>query len=134
MPTHSTILAVSRIFVSYPMGPQEVIMFTDMAVEAARMREETRRMNELLRSLQLALREKAKEYEMLKKKKQSMVAKESPKLKLVDDFMLFLAAIDKNDRENALNFDEKAMMNSILAMMNGGNNGELAADGGKKEA
>ncbi|MBA0783815.1 hypothetical protein Gotri_001468 [Gossypium trilobum] len=52
-----------------------------MAVEAARMREETRRMNELLRSLQLALREKAKEYEMLKKKKQSMVAKEAPKLK-----------------------------------------------------
>ncbi|MBA0632823.1 hypothetical protein Godav_001499 [Gossypium davidsonii] len=114
--------------------PQEVIMFTDMAVEAARMREETRRMNELLRSLQLALREKAKEYEMLKKKKQSMVAKEAPKLKMVDDFMLFLAAIDKNDGENALNFDEKAMMNSILAMMNGGNNGELAADGGKKEA
>ncbi|MBA0783814.1 hypothetical protein Gotri_001468 [Gossypium trilobum] len=89
-------------------------MFTDMAVEAARMREETRRMNELLRSLQLALR--------------------SPQAEMVDDFMLFLAAIDKNDGENALNFDEKAMMNSILAMMNGGNNGELAADGGKKEA
>ncbi|MBA0752350.1 hypothetical protein Gogos_001193 [Gossypium gossypioides] len=116
------------------MDPQDVIMFTAMAVEAARMREETRQMNELLRSLQLALREKAKEYEMLKKKKQSMVAKEAPKLKMVDDFMLFLGVIDKNDGEKALNFDEKAMMNSILAMMNGGNNGELAADGGKKEA
>ncbi|KAB2049542.1 hypothetical protein E1A91_A13G190100v1 [Gossypium mustelinum] len=112
------------------MDLQDVIMFTAMVVEAARMREETRRMSELLRSLYFALREKDKEYEMLKKKKQSMVAKEAPKLKMVDDFMLFLDAIDKNDGENALNFDEKAMMNSVLAMMNGGNNG----DGGKNEA
>ncbi|KAH1032980.1 hypothetical protein J1N35_045154 [Gossypium stocksii] len=116
------------------MDPQDVIMFTAMAVEAARMREETRRMTELLRSLQAALREKAKEFEMLKKKKQRMVAKEAAKLKMVDDFMLFLDAIDENDGTNALNFDEKAMMNSILNLMKGGDNGGFAADDGKKEA
>ncbi|KAK8318771.1 hypothetical protein V6Z11_A13G193100 [Gossypium hirsutum] len=116
------------------MDPQDVIMFTAMAVEAARMREETRRMTELLRSLQAALREKAEEYEMLKKKKQRMVAKEAVKLKMVDDFMLFLDAIDENGGTNALNFDEKAMMNSILNLMKGGDNGGFAADEGKKEA
>ncbi|KAH1032981.1 hypothetical protein J1N35_045155 [Gossypium stocksii] len=112
------------------MDLQDVIIFTATAVEAARMREETRRMTELLRSLQAAVREKAKEFEMLKKKQQRIVAKEAAELKMVDDFMLFLDAIDESDGTNALNFDEKAMMNSILAMINGGNNG----DGGKNEA
>ncbi|MBA0783816.1 hypothetical protein Gotri_001469 [Gossypium trilobum] len=53
---------------------------------------------------------------------------------MVDDFMLFLDAIDESNGTNALNFAEKAMMNSILNLMKGGDNGGFAADDGKKEA
>ncbi|KAK8477335.1 hypothetical protein V6N13_136523 [Hibiscus sabdariffa] len=89
------------------------------AVETAleRKREENRRMSELLRAAGVALQQKAEECEMLKRKKQSMLAHEAAKQKLVDDFMLF---IDNNCMENAQNFDEKAMMNDIFTMMNGG--------------
>ncbi|KAK8983612.1 hypothetical protein V6N11_074015 [Hibiscus sabdariffa] len=105
-----------------------------------RKREEKRRMYELLRAAQVELREKAEECEMLKRKKQSMLAKQASNQKLVHDFMLFIEAIDKNDAEkNAQKLAEKAMMDVILDMMNGGgghssNNGGFAADDGKKEA
>ncbi|KAK8507552.1 hypothetical protein V6N12_072807 [Hibiscus sabdariffa] len=91
-------------------------------------------MYELLRAAQVELREKAEECEMLKRKKQSMLAKQASNQKLVHDFMLFIEAIDKNDAEkNAQKLAEKAMMDVILDMMNGGgghssNNGGFAAD------
>ncbi|KAL4341369.1 hypothetical protein GQ457_08G005660 [Hibiscus cannabinus] len=56
---------------------------------------------------------------MLKKKIQSMLAEESLRKKMVDDFMLFLEAIDRNDTETVREFDEKSMI-TILSMMKGG--------------
>ncbi|XP_039028040.1 uncharacterized protein LOC120161901 [Hibiscus syriacus] len=102
-----------------------------------RKRKEKTRMKKFLRDRQAALRNKAMECEMLKRKKQSMLAKQAANQKLVDDFMLF---IDTNgDVKDAHNFDEKAMMSTILTRMNGGggnigNNGGFATDDGKKEA
>ncbi|KAK8652001.1 hypothetical protein V6N13_141572 [Hibiscus sabdariffa] len=109
----------------------------EAAVE--RKREEKRRMYELLRAAQVELREKAKECEMLKRKMQSMLAKQASNQKLVHDFMLFIEAIHKNNVENVQKLAEKAMMDFILDMMNSGgghssNNGGFAADDGKKEA
>ncbi|KAK8983614.1 hypothetical protein V6N11_074017 [Hibiscus sabdariffa] len=96
-------------------------------------------MYELLRAAQVELREKAKECEMLKRKMQSMLAKQASNQKLVHDFMLFIEAIHKNNVENVQKLAEKAMMDFILDMMNSGgghssNNGGFAADDGKKEA
>ncbi|KAK8545513.1 hypothetical protein V6N12_026345 [Hibiscus sabdariffa] len=93
-------------------------------------------MYELLRAAQVELRGKAKECEMLKRKKQSMLANQ----KLVHDFMLFIKAIDKNDVDNVQKLAEKAMMGAILNMMNGGgghgskDSGFSADHDGKKEA
>ncbi|KAK8520132.1 hypothetical protein V6N13_031403 [Hibiscus sabdariffa] len=119
------------------MDPQDVIVFAAMA---ARMRQLNRRKKKLLRAAQVALLDKANKCEMLKRKKQSMLVKEAAMQKLVDDFMLFTEAkaIDKNDAKNALNFDEKAMMNTILTMMNDGrdysiNSGGFVTDDGKKQ-
>ncbi|KAK8477332.1 hypothetical protein V6N13_136520 [Hibiscus sabdariffa] len=122
------------------MDPQAVIVFAAMATEAARMRQLNRRKKKLLRAAQFALLHKANECEMLKRKKQSMLVKEAAMQKLVDDFMLFVEAkaIDKNGEKNAQNFDEKAMMNVILTMINDGrdysiNNGGFVTGDGKKQ-
>ncbi|GMJ11267.1 hypothetical protein HRI_004795900 [Hibiscus trionum] len=105
-----------------------------MSMEAAvnRQRKETRRMKKLLRSAQAALRDKAKEREMRKRKKQSMLGEQAAKDKMVADFMLFIEAIQKNDTETAGKFDEGEMKNTILSMMigGGGHNGGFAADDG----
>ncbi|XVE90120.1 hypothetical protein DITRI_Ditri20bG0052200 [Diplodiscus trichospermus] len=82
-----------------------------------RERQEKRRMEELLRAHQVALQQKGSERSMLKRKKQGMIAKEAPREKLVDDFMVFIGAIENNDLENAQKFDEKAMMNDIFNMI-----------------
>ncbi|KAK8542929.1 hypothetical protein V6N13_136522 [Hibiscus sabdariffa] len=100
--------------------PQDVIVSAAMATEAARMRQQNRREKKLLRAARVALRKKANDCEMLKRKKQSMLVKESAMQKLFDDFMLFVEAIEKNDVKNAHSFDEKAMMNATLTMMNDG--------------
>ncbi|KAL4323809.1 hypothetical protein GQ457_11G015060 [Hibiscus cannabinus] len=81
------------------------------------------------RQFRAALRQKVKELEMLKSKKQSMLAEQTAKEKMVADFMLLTEAIEKNDTETARKFDEKAMKSTILSMLNdvedhsGGNNG-----------
>ncbi|KAK8545514.1 hypothetical protein V6N13_066793 [Hibiscus sabdariffa] len=97
-----------------------------------------RQMKKLRRARRL--RDKAKECEMLKRKKQSMLAKQAADQKLIDVFTLFIEAIGRNDAENAQKLAEKAMMCAILNMMNGntntssGNNGGFSADDAKKEA
>ncbi|KAK8545511.1 hypothetical protein V6N13_066790 [Hibiscus sabdariffa] len=80
---------------------------------------ERKRMKMLL-SLSLRVRQKAKECKMLKKKNQSMLAEEAPRQKMVNDFMVFLEAIDRNDTETVGEFDEKSMMITIRSMMKGG--------------
>ncbi|KAK9017497.1 hypothetical protein V6N11_079976 [Hibiscus sabdariffa] len=61
---------------------------------------------------------KARECSMLMSKKQSMMAKQVEKESLVHDFMVFLEAIENGDLHIARNFDEKAMMISVMRMMN----------------
>ncbi|KAK8638083.1 hypothetical protein V6N13_136525 [Hibiscus sabdariffa] len=75
-----------------------------------------RRMKRQLR-VRAALRQKVKELEMLKSKKQSMLAEQTAKEKMVADFMLFTEAIEKNEAQK---FDEKAMKNTILSMLKDG--------------
>ncbi|GMI84519.1 hypothetical protein HRI_002121200 [Hibiscus trionum] len=106
-----------------------------MAAALERRRKEKRRMKTLLR----ALRQKAKHCEMLKKKKQNMLAEEAPKEKMVHDFMLFIEAIHRNDTETVQKFDENSMMIAIRSMVEGGgghsgHNGVFAADGAEQEA
>ncbi|MFQ6650762.1 hypothetical protein Gotur_023284 [Gossypium turneri] len=73
---------------------------------------------ESLRACQLALEAKISERAVLLRRKQVMGAKEAAKQKVVADFMLFIEAIEKNDMETTNRFDEKAMKNTILTMMN----------------
>ncbi|KAK8545510.1 hypothetical protein V6N13_066789 [Hibiscus sabdariffa] len=120
--------------------PKDVIIAFALEAMVERKRNEKRRMYELLRAAQVELRDKAKECEMLKRKKQSMLAKQASNQKLVDVFMLFIVieAIDKNDVENVQKLAEKTMMDVILDMMNAGaghndNDNGFAADDGKKE-
>ncbi|GMJ11268.1 hypothetical protein HRI_004796000 [Hibiscus trionum] len=97
-----------------------------------RQRKETRPMKQLMTAAQAALRDKAKEREMLERKKQSMLAKKAAMEKMVANFMLFIEAIEKNDTETAQKFNEKEMKNTILSMIigGGGHNGGFAADDG----
>ncbi|KAK8628387.1 hypothetical protein V6N13_064094 [Hibiscus sabdariffa] len=83
-----------------------------------RQREINRQMTESLRADHAALQHKVRERSMLMIKKQDMMAKQAEKESLVHDFMVFLEAIENGDLQIARNFDEKAMMNSILTMMN----------------
>ncbi|KAK8545512.1 hypothetical protein V6N12_026344 [Hibiscus sabdariffa] len=85
-----------------------------------RKRKETRRMKKLLRARRAALREKAEECGMLETEKQRMLAEEAPKEKMVDEFMVFIEAIEKNDTETVQRFDEKSMMIAIGSMVKGG--------------
>ncbi|KAK8634116.1 hypothetical protein V6N13_014945 [Hibiscus sabdariffa] len=91
-----------------------------MALEVIleRQREINRQMAESLRADQAALQHKVMECSMLLSKKQGMMAKQVEKESLVHDFMVFLEATENEDLQVARNFDEKAMMNSILTMMN----------------
>ncbi|KAK8634121.1 hypothetical protein V6N13_014950 [Hibiscus sabdariffa] len=91
-----------------------------MALEVIleRQREINKQMAESLREDQAALQHKARECSMLMSKKQSMMAKQVEKESLVHDFMVFLEAIENDHLQVAPNFDEKAMMISILSMMN----------------
>ena len=48
------------------------------------------------------------------------IAKEAAKQQVIDGFMVFIDEIEKNDvEETSQGFDEKAMMNAILSVMNG---------------
>ncbi|KAK6243449.1 hypothetical protein QUC31_009858, partial [Theobroma cacao] len=91
-------------------------------------RERTRLMKELLRNYEGALLEKALKRSMLMAKKKEMLAEIESQEKLIDDFMVFIEAVENNDVEIAQNFDEKAMMDAIVRMLNGdgnsGGNGE----------
>ncbi|XVE62634.1 hypothetical protein DITRI_Ditri06bG0134500 [Diplodiscus trichospermus] len=119
-------------------GQDHVIIAIAMALELEdalkRERRKKRRMEKVLRAHQLALQEKWRGREMIMKKKQDMLAEEAANQKLVDNFMAFIEAIEKNYPEIAQKFDEKAMMNTILPLMNsdscdsgnGGDNGGFA--------
>ncbi|KAK8542925.1 hypothetical protein V6N13_136526 [Hibiscus sabdariffa] len=97
-----------------------------------RQRKEKRLMKKLLRAGQAELREKARELGMLKRKKQSMLAEQAAKGKMVADFMH--SSTLKQSR--AQKFDGKAMKNTILSTMEGGwrQNEGFASDNGGKEA
>ncbi|XVF30887.1 hypothetical protein REPUB_Repub16aG0096900 [Reevesia pubescens] len=97
------------------MDLQDVIMAMEVVLERERQKE--RLMEESLRAQQVALQEKVRERSMLTKSKQSILATEAAKEELVDNFMIFIGAIENNDLEIAQNFDEKAMMNTIETMM-----------------
>ncbi|KAK6232849.1 hypothetical protein SCA6_002922, partial [Theobroma cacao] len=90
--------------------------------------EKTRVMKESLRNEEVALLEKALEHSMLMGKKEETLAKIELQEKLIDDFMVSIGAVENNDVEIAQNFDEKAMMDAIVAMLNSdgnsGGNGE----------
>ncbi|KAK8520129.1 hypothetical protein V6N12_004090 [Hibiscus sabdariffa] len=97
-------------------GPRDIILAACTEAAMGRQRKEKRLKKKLLREL----REKAKEIGMLKRKKQSMVAEQAAKEKMVADFMVYIEAIEKNDTGMAQKFDGKAMKNTILSMMEGG--------------
>ncbi|XWS57825.1 hypothetical protein CRYUN_Cryun09bG0206800 [Craigia yunnanensis] len=109
------------------MEPQEVIAVA-LEIVLETERQEKRRMEESLRAQQVALQEKVRERSMLMSKKQRILAKEAAEEKLIDDFMVFIGAIENNELEHAQSFDEKAMMDTIVTMMNsdGGDNGGFA--------
>ncbi|KAK8507551.1 hypothetical protein V6N11_074014 [Hibiscus sabdariffa] len=88
-------------------------------------------MKKMRRARGLGDKAKAKECEMLKRKKQSMLAKQAADQKLVDVFMLFIEAIGRRDAENAQKLAEKAMMCAILNMMH---KGSLKTNGIELEA
>ncbi|KAL4323558.1 hypothetical protein GQ457_11G014990 [Hibiscus cannabinus] len=94
-------------------GPLDIILAACTEAAMGRQRKEKRLKKKLLREL----REKAKEIGMLKRKKQSMVAEQAAKEKMVADFMVYIEAIEKNDTGTAQEFDGKAMKNTILSMM-----------------
>ncbi|XP_038994001.1 uncharacterized protein LOC120117900 [Hibiscus syriacus] len=122
------------------MDLRDAIIVLALEAELERKREENRRMKELLSAAQLEFQKKVKECEMLKRKKQDMVTNEAANQKLVHEFMLFIDAIDKDgDGKIAQTLDEKAMMNTILAVMNGGGDnsgdtGGFSVKDGKREA
>ncbi|KAK8478135.1 hypothetical protein V6N13_031405 [Hibiscus sabdariffa] len=84
------------------------------------------------RQFRAALRQKVKELEMLKSKKQSMLAEQTAKEKVIADFMLLTESIEKNDTETAQKFDEKAMKSTILSMLKDGD--DHSGNNGGKEA
>ncbi|KAK8628411.1 hypothetical protein V6N13_064118 [Hibiscus sabdariffa] len=106
----------------FPIPPTKQDPRSDisMALEIVleRQREINRHMTESLRADHAALQHKARERSMLTIKKQDMMAKQVEKESLVHDFMVFLKAIENDHVQVARNFNEKAMMNSILTMMN----------------
>ncbi|KAB2058741.1 hypothetical protein ES319_A11G254700v1 [Gossypium barbadense] len=102
-----------------------ISMVLEGALEA--QKEETLRLEESHRAAFVALVEKERERSMLITKNRDLVANEAPKAKFLEDFMVFIEAIENEDLETVQSFDEKAMMNTILSMMNcdGGDNGGL---------
>ncbi|XP_021283147.1 uncharacterized protein LOC110415768 [Herrania umbratica] len=100
-----------------------------MQVEFEREREKTRVMKESLRDDVVALLEKALEHSMLMGKKEEMLAEIELQEKLIDDFMVFIAAVENNDVEIAQNFDEKTIMDAIVPMLSGDGNSSGNGEG-----
>ncbi|XVF30885.1 hypothetical protein REPUB_Repub16aG0096700 [Reevesia pubescens] len=111
------------------MDRQEVITYMALELVLERERQKKRLMQESLRAQQVALQEKVRERSMLTKLKQGLLAKEDAAEKLVDDF---IGAIENNELGTAQNFDEKAMMNTIVTMLNcnSSDNGGFSGDYG----
>ena len=126
--TTTTILTVndaldSVLLFLIKQDPQDHVI-TEMALELQkaeleRKRQEKRLLEESLRASQVSLHKKEREWAMLMGKKQDMLAEEAAKEILLDDFMIFIEAIENNDPEIAQNFDENAMMERLLPMVNG---------------
>ncbi|MBA0860987.1 hypothetical protein Goshw_023194 [Gossypium schwendimanii] len=100
-----------------------ISMVLEGALEA--QKEETLRLEESHRAAFVALVDKERERSMLITKNSDLLANEAPKAKFAERFMVFIEAIENEDLETVQSFDEKAMMNTILTMMNcdGGENG-----------
>ncbi|XVE62624.1 hypothetical protein DITRI_Ditri06bG0133600 [Diplodiscus trichospermus] len=84
-----------------------------------RERRKKRRMEKALRAQEVELQEQLRERDMLMKKNQDMLAKEAASKEVEDNFMAFLEAIQNDDPDTAQNFNEAAMMNSVLSLLNG---------------
>ena len=135
--TTTTILTVndaldSVLLFLIKQDPQDHV-FIEMALEAALewKRQKKRPMEESLRASQVALHKKEREWTMLMGKKQDMLAEEAAKEILLDDFMVFIEAIENNDPEIAQNFDEKAMMEKLLPMVDSEGGEGDGSDGGE---
>ncbi|KAK8494693.1 hypothetical protein V6N13_064101 [Hibiscus sabdariffa] len=79
--------------------------------------EETRRMEQSLRAGFAAFVDKVNERSMLLTMKQEMIAKEAPREKFVQDFMVFMEAIENGHLQILKNFDEKDMLNTVSTMI-----------------
>ncbi|KAL4376050.1 hypothetical protein GQ457_02G031690 [Hibiscus cannabinus] len=111
------------------MDPQGVVLMAlEVALEAKR--EETGRMEASLRADFVAFVDKVKNRSMLLTVKQDLIAKEAPKAKFVEDFMVFIEAIENGHLHILNNFDEKTMINTVSTMMNSdaGNIGGLVGE------
>ncbi|KAL4377205.1 hypothetical protein GQ457_02G031680 [Hibiscus cannabinus] len=111
------------------MDPQGVVLMAlTVALEAKK--EETRRMEASLRADFVAFVDKVKNRSMLLTMKQDLIAKEAPKAKFTDDFMVFIEATENGDLQILKNFDEKTMINNVSEMLNSdaGNNGGLVGE------
>ncbi|XWS58480.1 hypothetical protein CRYUN_Cryun08bG0037800 [Craigia yunnanensis] len=113
------------------MDPQDHVALQLHLAALRRMRQEKRLLEDSLRASQVALHKKERERALLMGKKQDMLAEEAAKEELVDNFMVFIGAIENNDPEIAQNFDEQAMMEILLPMMNS-HGGE--GDGGEGDS
>ncbi|KAK8494696.1 hypothetical protein V6N12_016066 [Hibiscus sabdariffa] len=109
-------------------------MALTVALEAKK--EETRRMEASLRADFVAFVDKVKNRSMLLTMKQDLIAKEAPKAKFAEDFMVFIEAIENGDLQILKNFDEKSMINTVSTMMNSdaGNIGGLVGEYGNNFA
>ncbi|OMP12272.1 hypothetical protein COLO4_03343 [Corchorus olitorius] len=92
---------------------------TAMEVALEWEREMKRVMEESLWGDEMALQDKLQERSTLMADKERMVADIEIKKKLIDDFMVFMEAIENNDLEKVQKFDEKALMDAVVTMING---------------
>ncbi|KAL4353515.1 hypothetical protein GQ457_06G017690 [Hibiscus cannabinus] len=99
------------------MGPQGFGSM-DLEAELEEQREVTRRMQDSASATFDAYVDKVREHTMLIKMIDNMVAQEQPKQIFVDNFMVFLGAIDNGDLQTLQRFDEKDMINTISKLSN----------------
>ncbi|OMO84730.1 inhibitor of Bruton tyrosine kinase [Corchorus capsularis] len=105
-----------------------------MEIAVKMEREMKRVMEESLWDDELALEEKVQEHSTLVANKEQMLADMEIKEKLIDNFMVFMEAEENNDLQKAQMFDEKAMMDAVVTMIDTqGNHGGVSDAKGNKD-
>ncbi|XP_039021867.1 uncharacterized protein LOC120154111 [Hibiscus syriacus] len=119
-------LCLCRSFVPEMDLQDAIAMALEFVLETERRRK---------KQLEHALAEKRRERSMLARKKHRLLRKKAAEQKLFDDFMVFIGAIENNDRQIFQNFDENEMMNAVVAILTGNDdkNGDFSDDNGQRK-